>query len=31
MGSIDILVDFDAGATKYIDKLNIKRKNCLDS
>lgn len=26
MGSIDILVDFDAGATKYIDKLNIKEK-----
>lgn len=24
--NIDILVDFDAGATKYIDKLNIKRK-----
>lgn len=26
IGNIDILVDFDAGATKYIDKLNIKRK-----
>lgn len=26
IGNIDILVDFDAGATKYIDKLYIKRK-----
>ena len=26
IGEVDVLIDFDAGASKYIDKLNIKKK-----
>ncbi|SJZ57412.1 Glycosyltransferase Family 4 [Cetobacterium ceti] len=26
MGNIDVLVDYDTGASKYIDKLNVKKK-----
>lgn len=26
IGEVDVLIDFDAGASKYIDKLNVKKK-----